>query len=324
MGPREAYQALVEAGPAEGPTPLAELPAAAGRVVAVMQNEVRGVLTQRIVLKGDADTYGENALVVKVDRSHGPADYDGPVGPPTRAKIAAELDEAFAGVDMRLSETFTRSSFGPFGYAVGHPRAHVTCVYAWSWGLAKAAKLGDGPTGEPSMPTQATSVRARLCRSSLGEAQIVSLIQGLQVFSPQSHLAYLDPGFTGAETQGDALAAAGVGYFVGVQPPALKRERLEAPPKPEKPQKHARHRRRHRDEDDEETRAAAEAPVRAPSPARAGVEVPMPTGAIKAPAVVSPLAVPVVSNPHTDMPLPSQARTAETPSHKGASVPLPN
>ena len=50
----------------------------------------------------------------------------------------------------------------------------------------------------------------------------------------------------------------------------------------------------------------------------------MPTGAIKAPAVVSPLAIPVVSNPRTDMPLPPRAKTAETPLHKGASVPLPN
>ena len=83
------------------------------------------MLTQRIVLKGDPATLGENAIVVKINEARGPWDIDGPIGLPTRAMIASELDQTFAGIDMQLANTFERNSFGPFGYAIGHPTPQV-------------------------------------------------------------------------------------------------------------------------------------------------------------------------------------------------------
>ena len=329
---RAGYEAVSEIAPAtDGRTPMAELPVAAGAVVALVQSQVRGVLTQRIVLRGDPGTLGENAIVVKVDQSRGPSDL-GRVGTPTRSMIAQELDENFAGVDMQLSQTFARNGFGPFGYAIGHPREGVTCIYAWQWSLWKTPRIGEAPTGAPSMPVQPTSVRVRLCRSSLGEAEILPLLRDMQVYPQDSRVAYLDPNSTGAETGGDALAAAGVGYFVvpGATPRfATTRERLAAPHRHahRKVVRRVRHRVR---EAAREERAVAFDP-----PSRDSVAVPMPAGGA-APTTASmaanPLLAPLAaaSAPRArsdDMPLPRRAAATDQPSSpapRSASIPLPN
>ena len=329
---RAGYEAVAESAPAtDGRAPMAELPAAAGAVVAVLQSQVRGVLTQRIVLRGDPDTLGENAIVVKVDQSKGPADFN-LVGPPSKAMVARELDENFAGVDMQLSQTFARNGFGPFGYAIGHPRERVTCIYAWQWGLWKTPTIGEAPTGAPSMPVQPTSVRVRLCRSTDGEAEILPMLRQMQVFPPNSRVAYLDPNATGAETGGDALAAAGVGYFVvpGVTPTsATTRERLAPQRRHDRHRavRHAHHRVR---ESAYEERAVAVDP-----PLRDSVAVPMPVGgaaaATAAPAV-NPLLAPLAAAPpprarSDEMPLPHSAGATERPAAaapRSASIPLPN
>jgi hypothetical protein len=260
--------------PSNQPAAMAELPAAAGAPIAVLQTEAHDVLTQRIVLKGDAGTLGENAIVVKVNEARGPWDIDGPIGLPTRAMIATELDQSFAGVDMQLSYSFQRNSFGPFGYAIGHPTPRVTCIYGWQFGVFKWSKLGEAPAGEPSMPVRPTSVRVRLCRSAVGEAEMVAMLRELQVFPPNSRVAYVDPNYTGGERAGDALAAAGIGNFVNPSAAARPVRRVEVAPKP-RPRKVALERRHHRERAvDVEERAAAEDP-----PDRDAVNVPMPEGA---------------------------------------------
>jgi len=300
---------------------MASLPLAAGAPVAVIQSQAHGVLTQRIVLRGDPNTVGENAIVVKVNVDRGPTDIDGPVGLPTRSKIAAELDENFAGVDMAFSSAFARNSFGPFGYAIGHPRTGETCLYAWQFAIHKPAGLGSAPTGAPSLPTQPTSVRVRLCRTSLGEGEMVQLLRDLQVYSPDSHVAYMDPAYTGIAADGDALGAAGVGYFVvpGVIAPARAA--------PDKPHKHkhriAHHKHRHAHEFAREERAVAEAP-----PAHEAVAVPMPGGGVAPTAVGSgnPLLAPLsAAKPvqKDDLPLPGR-QAAAPPAPARASIPLPN
>lgn len=72
---RAGYEAVADGSglPGDSRAPMAELPAAAGAVVAVVEAQSRGVLTQRIVLRGDPGTVGENAIVVKVDQSKGPS-----------------------------------------------------------------------------------------------------------------------------------------------------------------------------------------------------------------------------------------------------------
>jgi Cellulose biosynthesis protein BcsN len=326
---------------AEAHAPLAELPTAAGEVVAVLQNEIRGVLTQRIVLRGDPGTIGENAIIVKIDNDpRDVLDVDGQVGRPSKSMIARELEENFAGVDMGMSPSFAHNSFGPFGYALGHPHTAVTCMYAWQWGMAKAPKLGDSPEDTPSMPVAKTSVRVRLCRSTLDEAEMVSLLRGLQVFSPKSHVAFLDPDYAGAgDTAGDALAAAGVGYFVG--PNSAPRSLEEAP---KHARKHAHHKfarredsdereaRRERRREDRETLRDERADF--DPAARRAVSAPMPNAAPAADAApaTNPLLAPLAASAPApraaadDVPMPAHASAAAAPAAptKAAAIPLPN
>ena len=316
---RAAYE-TPETGTSESAA-MASLPPAAGAPVAIVQSQAHGVLTQRIVLRGDPNTVGENAIVVKVNVDRGPTDIDGPVGLPTRGKIAAELDENFAGVDMAFSSAFARNSFGPFGYAVGHPRSGETCLYAWQFAINRPPLLGSAPTGAPSLPTQPTSVRVRLCRTSLGEGEMVQLLRDLQVYPPNSRVAYMDPAYTGVAADGDALGAAGVGYFVvpGVIAPAAA-----APEKPHKHRRKVAHHKHHRSHEfAREERAVAEEPS-----ARGPVEVPMPAGGVAPTAVGSsnPLLAPLAAAKPVekdDLPLPGR-EAATKPGPARASIPLPN
>jgi hypothetical protein len=210
---RAAYEPVTDAtGTA---TPLAQISPAAGDVVSVLQSRVGGVLTQRIVLRGDALTDGENQIVVKVDQNPGrQADLGGPVPKPSESLIQNELDESFPKVDMRMSLTSNHNSFGPFGYAIGHPPHGVTCIYAWQYSAGRLPRLIDSPgaaASARSMPSAPTSVRVRLCKSGMEEAEIVGLLRGLAVFPPGSSDPYFDPTFdaVGRNDAQDALSAAG-------------------------------------------------------------------------------------------------------------------
>ena len=330
-GVRADYE-VSDAGAADARAPLAALPPAAGAPVAVLQSQAHGVLTQRIVLRGDSNTIGENAIVVKVNIDKGPTDIDGPVGLPTRSKIAVELDENFAGVEMGISQTFAHNSFGPFGYAVGHPRAGETCLYAWQFSVWKPGLLGAGPSGAPSLPTQPTSVRVRLCRTSIGEAEMVQLLKDLQVYPPNSRLAYMDPSFSAETRGGDALGAAGVGSFIAPDAPALEARGRGRPHR----RRVAHHRHRHAHEFAREERAVAdEASSRndeAPA-LRGDFALPVPPSATSLSSTASlaggnPLLAPLAAAKPVekdDLPLPGREAAAKpVAAPTRASIPLPN
>ena len=70
MVPDDTRAAYEVSGPgSRDSTPMAQLPPAAGDVVSVVESADKGVITQKIVLKGDAATWGENGVVVTVDQS---------------------------------------------------------------------------------------------------------------------------------------------------------------------------------------------------------------------------------------------------------------
>ena len=325
---RAAYESSDEER-ADAQSAMASLPPAAGAPVAVLQSQAHGVLTQRIVLRGDPNTIGENAIVVRVNVDRGPTDLDGPVGLPTRSKIASELDQNFAGMDMGVSQTFARNSFGPFGYAVGHPRAGETCLYAWQFAVWRPGLPGSAPQGAPSLPVQPTSVRVRLCRTSIGEAEMVQLLKDLQVYPPHSRLAYMDPNHAGEVQAGDALGAAGVGNFMAPDAPVV-RERL----RPRR--RHVVHRRhRHAPYVAREERAVAiDPPARrenSPPPQRGEFTLPVPpspSSAMASPSAGNPLLAPLAAAKPVakdDLPLPGRemaAKPAAAPAR--ASIPLPN
>ncbi len=100
---------------------------------------------------------------------------------------------------------------------------------------------------------------------------MVAMLRQLQVYPPGSRIAYVDPNYASSPTGGDALAAAGVGYFVvpGATPaPELvraepRRERAEAPrerkreARRERRREEAQRRRRREDADEDSPRKEA-------------------------------------------------------------------
>lgn len=306
--------------------PMAQLPAEAGDVISVLQSRENGVLTQRIVLKGDAATGGENSIVVTVDQGDHRAGDNGNLVKPTESSIQGELDESFNPIDMRFSQTWNRNSFGPFGYAIGHAAHNATCIYAWQYSPGRLLRLigaPDAATSAASMPATPTSVRVRLCSSQFDEKQIVAIISALQIYPPGSSAPYVDPSYE--RTSGaahDALQAAGApgAFFLAPTAPEPK-------PRPEKRRLAHRH------------KAPKVADTLDPTtPAPGTIAVPLPVGAgvgarAAAAASSNPLLAPLQAQlPRTpvvsEMPLPTtlaparsaaaDARPAQPP------IPLPN
>ena len=203
---------------------MAQLPPSAGDVVSVIESAEKGVITQKIVLKGDAATWGENGVVVVVDQSPDrPVEKSWSVSKPTEELIGRELHDRFPDIDMGIGQTYTRNAFGPFGYAVGKNHQDITCLYAWQYSPGRAPKLGVDPQGDgvaASSPAAPTSVRVRLCRQHVAEADLVAMVSQMSVFPPHSTMPYLDPTYQPADGAApDALAATELpgGFYTGTK-----------------------------------------------------------------------------------------------------------
>ena len=217
---RAAYE--VTGSGSAGSQPMAQLPLTAGAVVSVVESANKGVITQKIVLKGDATTWGENGAVVVVDQSPDrPVEKSWSVPKPTEELIDKELRENFSDMDMGIGQTYTRNSFGPFGFAVGKNTSGITCLYAWQFSPGRKPQYFVDPQADAvnaSTPVAPTSVRVRLCKQNVAEADLVAMVSQMSVFPPHSTTPYLDPTYQAAEGAApDALAATGLpgGFYTG-------------------------------------------------------------------------------------------------------------
>jgi hypothetical protein len=250
---RAAFESTTDLAPAA--RPMAQLPAAAGEPISVLQSNLQGPLTQRIVLQGDPATGGENRIIVTVDRDQPmPGESDYKVPKPTEELISKELDDTMPGIAMAISQNFVRNDFGPFGYAIGHAYGGVACIYAWQWAPGQPIRLIANPeaqAAEASRPKWPTSVRVRLCKQGLGEAELVELVHQMAIYPPGSTTPYLDMTY-GAHpsVNADSLSSSGVprAFYLGGADPllaapthprlAMTEERVAPTPK------HRRHRHR--------------------------------------------------------------------------------
>ena len=304
---------------------MARLPDSAGQVIAVVQSQDTGISLQRVVLRGDTAAAGENFISIATTDGSGEFPRpDSAVTKPTEGMITQELSDKFPSVDMRLSQTWNRNSFGPFGYAVGKAGT-ATCVYAWQYqpartlGIFSGASAGAGPT----------SVRVRLCLGGVAETDIVAMINQLAVFPPGASMPYVMSGYSPGGGGGDALAATGypAGFYVGpVHAPAKS-----ATTSVRHERRHIRHavlRRRHR--------AVAQTIEAEPAAAPNAVVVPLPANsAVKEPTLGATLVAPLQNGAAkarvagADLPLPPSAAPAKPVAAVGGGtapggVPLPN
>lgn len=330
---RAAYESASDAGPAS--SPMAGLPGGAGDVVTVLQSKSDGMLEQKIVLRGDIATGGENFIRVTVDQHpSSPGIPDGRSPKPSEAIIAQELEDNFPGTDMRLSQSWQRNDFGPFGYAIGHAYGGVVCVYAWQYspGQAPALIVDLGADGtKASMPVNPTSVRARLCKSGMDDTAMVELLRHLDVYPPGSAQAYVNTTSGPTLTSWNALASADNPHAAYLS----HDKSAEASSSPNK--KRRRHHHRHRRSHEDNAGFGALAPVGVMT----GITVPIP-GAPQSPAaldsanpLLAPLKTAMKKEPKAAsdsvMPLPAPAAAqnapkpaAAAPAPSVAPLPLPN
>ena len=333
---RAAFEASSDMVPAA--QPMAQLPAAAGEQLSMLQSNLQGPLTQKIVLQGDPATGGENRIVVTVDLDQpmpGEADYKVPK--PTDELIAKELDDTMPGIAMTISPNFVRNDFGPFGYAIGRAYGGVTCIYAWQWSPGQAPRFLASPEGQAadlSRPKAATSVRVRLCKQGLGERELVDLVHHMAVYPPGSNTPYLDTTYGMRPlVSADSLSSSGVarGYYLeGAEAPATPTTVLRVAVASDGAAHKTKHRRHHRRAHARNAKALAREiyePVAVSPLAGRTIAVPMPGeggGAAGAPsnALLAPLQNMRSSKPlamgqaASDLPLPAPlaGATAAAPS----------
>jgi Cellulose biosynthesis protein BcsN len=223
---RAAFESTTDLAPAA--RPMAQLPAGAGEQISVLQSNLQGPLTQKIVLQGDPATGGENRIIVIVDRDQlMPGESDYKVPKPTEELIAKELDDTMPGIAMAISQYFVRNDFGPFGYAIGHAYGGVACIYAWQWAPGQPIRLIANPeaqAAEASRPKWPTSVRVRLCKQGLGEAELVELVHQMAIYPPGSTTPYLDMTYGARPSvNADSLSSSGVprAFYLGGADPLL-------------------------------------------------------------------------------------------------------
>lgn len=234
---RAAYESSSD-GTSTG-RPLAQLPSQAGAVIAVLQSRASGVLTQRVVLAGDTGVEGENSIVVKVVEKPGPANNTEVASwRPSEASVAHELDDAFPTIEMRISNAWNRNEFGPFGYATGEGQKGVACGYAWQYSpgtVAGPLDMRPSPAYTLAAAPTATSIRMRLCRMGLKEADFVAYVKSMQVMSGVgvgAGPAVIYSGL-GASLEGDALTNAGASSVATqAAPPKIHKKIVHKRPRP--------------------------------------------------------------------------------------------
>lgn len=146
---------------------LAALPPSAGRTVSVQQVSRQNGLGQTVVYANRTATAGDNALTVEI------ADADTAtraVRAPMRGEIRKEMAEVLPGIAMRIDDVIGDNAQGVFGYALGASgRGH--CLYGWQ--VVKSGAIVQRP--------YSASLRLRFCDPSMGEAELVSMMQGLRL-----------------------------------------------------------------------------------------------------------------------------------------------
>jgi len=323
---RAAYEPVTDSTASN--KPLVVLPGETNSVITVLESRVSGVYTQRTVLASDTAASGENAVTVQIDQTDKPPADLGAIPRPTTDIIAKELETNFPTVDMQISRAWGHNDFGPFGYAVGKATGGGTCFYAWQFALGPTLRLVDDPqvrSAAESMPSSPTSIRVRLCRHGLSEAELVAMVRAMQVYPLGGGAPFHDTQFAAAGGLGatDALQAAGA--------PAEVPGATSAPGKAHKASK-AAHRHAAR------RRAAAEDAPQASAPVTSvvgSVVVPLPSGpATASTSGVNPLLAPLQAAPQPraaatsdDMPLPGAAPPslgAPASTRPTSTIPLPN
>lgn len=103
------------------------------------------------------------------------------MGKPTEQGLKQELTLRFPATQMRVIAKPMRNALGPFGLAVGAGPRGVRCAFAWQWvDDLRAAAVDAATTSTARGDEIAASIRLRVCRKGVTEAQLVDWYSRLQ------------------------------------------------------------------------------------------------------------------------------------------------
>ena len=151
--------------------PLVILPPAAGAIIGIDEQRKIDSYVQTITLQGDPGTTGENRVVVTVTRK-------GLAPRITPDVIQAELADAIPDIPVSMGPINTRNVFGLFGSLIGS-RGPLTCFYGFQ-GVNLADRWITTENATPFDERHALSIRARLCRTTIGAAGLTAIMAGAQ------------------------------------------------------------------------------------------------------------------------------------------------
>ncbi|TNB49207.1 cellulose biosynthesis protein BcsN [Martelella lutilitoris] len=147
-------------------------------IISVLETQYSNAIDQRILLRTDARTPGQNYInaVFFGTRNYSPMngrtlDYRSV----TDLRVDEEMREELPGVQMVQSPYYVQNNYGPFGYAFGYGRGDDLCIYGWQQirpGRDTRAAFGQAGT---------IQIRLRFCESGASEDDLLGIMYGYTV-----------------------------------------------------------------------------------------------------------------------------------------------
>ncbi len=147
-------------------------------MISVLETQYSNAIDQRILLRTDAHTPGQNYInaVFFGTRNYSPMngralDYRSV----TDLRVDEEMREELPGVQMVQSPYYVQNNYGPFGYAFGFGRGDDLCIYGWQQirpGRDTRSAFGQAGT---------IQIRLRFCESGASEDDLLGIMYGYTV-----------------------------------------------------------------------------------------------------------------------------------------------
>nr|WP_272212837.1 cellulose biosynthesis protein BcsN [Marinicella sp. W31]MDC2878760.1 cellulose biosynthesis protein BcsN [Marinicella sp. W31] len=147
-------------------------------IVSVLETQYSNAIDQRILLRTDARTPGQNYInaIFFGTRNYSPMNKRSlSYTALTETRIDESMREELAGVRMVQSPYYVQNNYGPFGYAFGQGRGDDLCMYGWQQirpGRDSLAAFGQAGT---------IQIRVRFCESGASEDDLLGIMYGYTV-----------------------------------------------------------------------------------------------------------------------------------------------
>ncbi|PRX09672.1 UNVERIFIED_ORG: cellulose biosynthesis protein BcsN [Martelella mediterranea] len=147
-------------------------------MISVLETQYSNAIDQRILLRTDARTPGQNYInaIFFGTRNYSPMNGQSlSYHSVTDLRVEEEMREELPGVRMVQSPYYVQNNYGPFGYAFGNGRGDDLCLYGWQQirpGRDSRAAFGQAGT---------IQIRVRFCESGASEDDLLGIMYGYTI-----------------------------------------------------------------------------------------------------------------------------------------------